>query len=313
MKGELLFCLICPKSEQSLIWFDIMLGVCKKYNAVVFDWFLDFFLFIDFFAIESLMLHVRNRLCFDPCDKSFVIKPAFFLRRVQIPGYPFPQLDVASPTFSTVLCTIFVWYIDSVMPKIRPSIFSEHLRRRVKVSSTVANHSSSTLSLPSITTSTKQFYGSNDAPNQSPISLQKHRYTQQRLLKPHVDRFNTRGRTIYNAFDCLSLEHQGHSSRLRLMNASHRRNAHGKRKALPKETLCLASPDAVMTRSHSFAGAETAAKCSEWILADIDPFKTEGSDEKLPSTDDGDILRQADRLFEMYIRMDPYESHMQRE
>ena len=204
-----------------------------------------------------------------------------------------------------MLCTIFVWYIDSVMPKIRASIISEHLHpgRRVKVSRTVANHSSSTLSLPSITTFTKQFYGSIDGPNQSPTSLQKHRYTQQPLLKPNVDRFNTRGRTIYNAFDCLSLELQGHSSRLRLLHTSQPRNAHGKRKALSKETLCLASPDAIMTRSHSFAGVEAAAKCSEWTLAVIDPFKAEGSDEKLPA-DDADILQQADRLFEMYIRME---------
>jgi hypothetical protein len=182
------------------------------------------------------------------------------------------------------------------MPKIRASIFSEHVCRRVQISSRVAAHSSSALSLPSITSFTKQSYGCVDAPNQSPTSLQKHRYTQQPLLKPNVDRFNTRGRTIYNAFDCLSLEHQGHSSRLRLTHTSHRRNAHGKRKVLPKETLCLASPDAVITRSHSFAGVETAAKRTA-------PFKTEGSDEKLP-TDDADILQQADRLFEMYIRME---------
>ena len=197
-----------------------------------------------------------------------------------------------------MLCTIFVWYIDSAMPKIRANIIPEHLRRRVNVLSTVANHSSSTSSLPTLT---KQFYGSIDAPYQSLTSLQKHRYapySQQPLLKPNVDRFNTRGRTIYNAFDCRSLEHQGHSSRLRLMHTSHRRNAHGKRKALPKETLGFASPDAVITRSHSFAGT----KCSEWTLAVIEPFKTEGSDEKLP--DDADILQQADRLFEMYIRME---------
>lgn len=75
---------------------------------------------------------------------------------------------------------------------------------------------------------------------------------------------------------------------------NHRRNAHDKGKALPKETLCLES-------SHSF-GVEIAAKCSEWTLGAVDPFKTEGWDEKLP-TDDADI-QQADRLFEMYIRME---------
>ena len=176
------------------------------------------------------------------------------------------------------------------MPKIRASLISDHLRRRVKASSTMANHSSSTLSFPSITTFTKQ--RSIDASDQS-TTLQKHRYTQQPLLKPNVDRFNTKGRTIYNAFDCLSLEHQGHSSRL---HTSHRKNAHGKRKDLPKETICLASPDAIMTRSHAFTGVE----CSEWTLAVI---ATEGSDEKLP-TDDAEILQQADRLFEMYIRME---------
>jgi hypothetical protein len=179
------------------------------------------------------------------------------------------------------------------MPKIRASLNSDH--RRLQVSRRVANHSSSTLSLPSILTFTKRFYGSIDSPNQSLTSLQKHGYTQQPLLKPNVDRFNIRGRTIYNAFDCLSLEHQGHSSRLRLMHTSHRRNAHGKRKALPKEMLCLASPDAVITRSHSFADVETAAKCSEWTAV-IDPTED--------SADDADILEQADRLFEMYIRME---------
>lgn len=121
------------------------------------------------------------------------------------------------------MCTIFVWCIDSVMPKIRASSISEYLRRRVKVSSTVTNHPSSTFSLP---------YESIDT---SPTSLQRHRYTQQQLLKPIIDRFNTRGRTnlkgrtIYNAFDCLLLEHQGHTFRLRLMHTSHRK--------FPKETL----------------------------------------------------------------------------
>lgn len=175
------------------------------------------------------------------------------------------------------------------MPKIRASIISG----RIKVSSTVSNHSSSTLSLPSIATFAKQFYGT---PKQSPTSLQKHKYTpcsQQQLLKPNVDRFNTRGRTIYN---CHSLEHQDHSSRLRLIHTFHRRNAYGKRKDLPKETLCLTSPDAAITRSYSFAGV---AECSEWTSAVIE---TEGSDEKLP--DDADILQQADRLFEMYIRIE---------
>jgi hypothetical protein len=64
------------------------------------------------------------------------------------------------------------------------------------------------------------------------------------------------------------------------MQASHRK--------YPKETLCLAS-------SHSFAGVETAAKCSEWTLAVVDPFQTD---------EDADILQQADLLFEMYIRME---------
>ena len=178
------------------------------------------------------------------------------------------------------------------MPKIKASLIPDH--RRLQVSSRVTNHSSSTLSLPYIITFTKQYYGSIDSPNQSLTSLQKHRYTQQPLLKPNVDRFNTRGRTIYNAFDCLSLEHQGHSSRLQLMHTSHRRDTYGKRTALPKETLCLASPEAVITRSHSLADVETAAK---WRAA-IDSFKTEGS------ADDADILEQADRLFEMYIRME---------
>ena len=173
------------------------------------------------------------------------------------------------------------------MPKIRASSLSKDIRRRLKVSSTVSNHSSSTLFLPSTAISTKQKFGSIDAPNQSPTSLQKHRYTQPPLLKPNIDRFNTRGRTIYNAFDCLSLEHQG---RLRLTHTSHGRNAHDRGRALP---LCLAS-------SHSFARFETAAKCSESV---VDPFKTEGSDEKLRS-EDADILQQADRLFEMYIRME---------
>lgn len=83
------------------------------------------------------------------------------------------------------------------------------------------------------------------------------------------------------------------------MHTSHRRNAHGKRKALPTETLCLASPDAVITKNHEFADVE----CSEWTVAVIDPFKTEGSDEKLP-IDDAEILQQADQLFEMYIMME---------
>ena len=165
------------------------------------------------------------------------------------------------------------------MPKTRARI-SEHLRRRVKVSSTVTNQSSSTLSLPSITTFTKQFYGSINAPNQYPPSLQRRRYTQQPLLKTNADRFNSRGRTIYNAFDCLSMEHQGQSSRLRLMHTSHRN--------IPKGALSLSS-------SHSFAGVETAAKYSEWTLAVVDPFQTD---------EDANILQQADLLFEMYIRME---------
>jgi len=101
-------------------------------------------------------------------------------------------------------------------------------------------------------------------------------------MKPNVDRFNTRGRTIYNAFDCLSPEHPR-------LHTSHRKLAHDKGKDLPKETLCLAS-------NHSFAGVETA----KWTLAVIDPFKT---DEKLRN-EDTDILQQADRLFEMYIRVE---------
>ena len=176
------------------------------------------------------------------------------------------------------------------MPKIRTSIISEHLRRRVKVLSAVA-------SLPSIPTFTTQFYGCTDVPNQPPTAIsptdvpQKHRYTsysQQPLLKPNVDRFNTRGRTIYNAFDCLSLEHPPR------LHASHRKNRSGKRrKALPKETLFV--PD-VMTRSvttyqdaHSFPGVAMEIE---------DLFKT------AKHAHDADILQQADRLFEMYIRME---------
>ena len=89
------------------------------------------------------------------------------------------------------------------------------------------------------------------------------------------------------------------------MHTSHRRNAHDRRKALPKKSLCLASTDAVIAENRSFAGVETAANRSEWTLA---PFKTEGSDgsEKLPQrpNDNADILQQADRLFEMYITME---------
>ena len=202
-----------------------------------------------------------------PCDKSFVIKPALSSKLLVT---HFRNLTLRVPT---VLCTIFVCYIGSVMPKIRASSISEHSRRRVKVSSAVTNHSSSTLSLPSITTFTKRFCESIEAPNQSPTSHhQRHRYSQLPLMKPNVDRFNTRGRTIYNAFDCLSPEH----SRL------HRKLAHDKGKALPKETLCLTS-----------SGVETAAKCRA-------AFKT---DEKLRN-EDTDILQQADLLFEMYIRME---------
>lgn len=182
-------------------------------------------------------------------------------------------------------------FLLSVMPKIRTSIISEHLRRRVKVLRTLPANPSFILPLSSVATFTKQY--SNAPPtatSPNDPSLQKRRRTshsRQPLLKPNVDRFNTRGRTIYNASDCFSSELQGYPSRLRLMHASHRRNTYDMRKAssLPEETRVAGPVDAgVTTRYHD--------------------AQSEGLFKPTNHADDADILQQADRLFEMYIRMD---------
>jgi hypothetical protein len=74
------------------------------------------------------------------------------------------------------------------------------------------------------------------------------------------------------------------------MHTSHRKNTYGMRKAssLPEETR-VAGPvyAGVTTRYH-----------------DAQSLKTEGLFKPTRHADDADILQQADRLFEMYIRMD---------
>jgi hypothetical protein len=59
-----------------------MLVVCKKYKAVVSDWFLNLF-FIDCLAIESLMLRVSVIDFVSTHVLTFVIKPAFFPMRYE--------------------------------------------------------------------------------------------------------------------------------------------------------------------------------------------------------------------------------------